>query len=175
MTFENLIEFLKYTVPAFIVFLTAYLSIRQLIKNSEQIRKTEIILGNQKIITPIKLQAYERLIILLERLSTDSLIMRIAKPEMTSKQLHTALLNAIRTEFEHNLSQQVYISSKAWAIIKGAKENLIKFINVASEKTEAHKQGILLSKELIDQLMNIEKPPTQIAIDYLKEEIQAFL
>lgn len=175
MIYENLFEILKYTVPAFIVFLTSYLSIRQLIKNSEQIRKTELILGNKKIITPLKLQAYERFIILLERLALDSLIMRTAKPEMTCKKLHAVLLNAIRTEFEHNLSQQIYISSKAWGFVKGAKENLIKMINIASEKFEAEKPGILLSKELIDQLINIEKHPTQIAIDYLKEEIQAFL
>ena len=175
MLIETLIELIKYIAPAFIVFLTAYFSIKQLIINNEQSRKTEIVLGNQKIITPLKLQAYERLIILLERLAPDALIMRISKPEMSSKQIHTALLNTIRTEFEHNLSQQIYISSKAWGVVKGAKENLIKIINVASEKVETDKPGIFLSKELIDHFMNIEKTPTQIAIDYLKEEIQAFL
>ena len=98
---ETVLEILKYTLPAFIVFLTAYFSIRQIIKNTEQIRKTELILGNQKIITPIKLQAYERLVLLLERLSPDSLIMRVSKLDMTSKQLHTTLLSTIRSEFEH--------------------------------------------------------------------------
>ncbi len=175
MSTETFLEIVKYTLPAFIVFLTVYFSIRPIVKNSEQIRKTEIILGNQKIITPIKLQAYERLILLLERLSPDSLIMRISKPEMNCKQVHTALLAAIRSEFEHNLTQQVYISAKAWGIIKGSKENLIKLINKTSEKIDADKPGILLSKEIIDQFMTINKHPTQIAIDYLKEEIQAFI
>ncbi|NOZ45267.1 MAG: hypothetical protein GXO79_00640 [Chlorobi bacterium] len=172
---ENIAEILKYTIPALIVFLTAYLLISKMLNNFDKIRNAELIMENQKITTSLKLQAYERLVLLLERLSPDALIMRISKNNMTSKQLHTSLLSAIRSEFDHNLSQQIYISAKAWSVIKGAKENLIKLINNAAEKVEPDKPSVLLSKAIIERLMEIDKPPTQIAIDYLKEELQVFI
>jgi len=109
----EILEVLKYTLPALIVFLTAYFLIRAFIRNDQDKRKHEIVLQNQKNVTPVRLQAYERVILFLERISLESLIMRTSKQGMTSKQIQTSMLNTIRAEFEHNLSQQVYITPAA--------------------------------------------------------------
>ncbi len=89
---------------------------------------------NSRTVTPIKLQAYERIVLFLERISLESLLLRVSSPDMSASQLHTALLNAIRNEFEHNLSQQIYMSPQAWEVVSNASSNMIKIINSEAEK-----------------------------------------
>ncbi|MCK4661218.1 MAG: hypothetical protein KAT68_00020 [Bacteroidales bacterium] len=168
----EILEILKYIIPALIVFITAYFSIRYFIKHDQKLKKMELVLENQKLITPIRLQAYERLTLFLERISPQSMIMRTQKPNMTCKQLQTKLLSTIRSEFEHNLSQQVYISNKAWEVIKNSKENTVKIINSASGKLKPNAPAMELSKNIIETIFEINKSPSQIAIEYLKNEIR---
>ena len=115
----------------------------------------------QRTVTPIKLQAYERIVLFLERISLESLLVRVSSPEMTASQLHTALLNCIRSEFEHNLSQQIYMSPQAWEVVKNARSNTIKIINSEAEKIKGNAPGIEFSKHLITRVMEIEKEPTR--------------
>ncbi len=107
---EALTDILKITIPALIVFLTAWVLLRNMIRNDQDKRRQELILQNSRTVTPIKLQAYERIVLFLERISLESLLVRVSTTDMTASQLHTALLNTIRSEFEHNLSQQIYMS-----------------------------------------------------------------
>lgn len=171
----EIIEFLKYSVPALIVFFTAYLSIRILIKNDQERRKNEIRMMNQKVITPIRLQAYERIVLFLERISPESLIMRLNDPKMTASQFQSDLLSAIRGEFEHNLSQQIYISNKAWEVVKSAKGNIIKIINSAGEKIKPDAPSFELSKMILESLIETEKTPAMVAIEFLKKEMSNYL
>ena len=119
----EILEILKYIVPALIVFITSYLLIKMMVKNDGDRRNKEIILQNQKTITPLRLQAYERAVLFLERISLESLILRVNKQGMTSKQLQSEILSAIRAEFEHNLSQQIYMGPQVWEVIKNARIN----------------------------------------------------
>ena len=170
----DFLEILKYILPSLVVFFTAYLLINKFINNDQQKRKLEIILNNQKIITPIKLQAYERLILFLERISAESLIVRIQQQGMTSKQLHIALLSIIRAEFEHNISQQLYITSQAWELVKASKENMIKLINDCAVNTNPKSSSIELSRTIIEKVMETSKSPTSVAIDFLKKEMNNY-
>jgi hypothetical protein len=111
---EMLFDILKITIPALIVFLTAYLLLRNMLRNSQDKRRQEIVLQNSRTVVPIRLQAYERIVLFLERTSLESLVVRTNTPGMTAAELHSALLTTIRSEFEHNLSQQIYMSQQAW-------------------------------------------------------------
>jgi hypothetical protein len=168
---EIVADILKITIPALLVLLAAWLMLRNMIKNDQNKRRQELILQSNKTITPIRLQAYERIVLFLERISLESLIVRISNPDMTASQLHTALLNTIRSEFEHNLSQQIYMSSQAWEVVRSAKSNMIKTINNEAEKLPAKATGMDLTKRLFDRIVELEKEPTRAAIDYLKVEI----
>jgi hypothetical protein len=126
----------------------------------------------QKIILPLRLQAYERIILFLERIAPNNLIMRLNKPEMTSVQLQAALVKAIREEFEYNLSQQLYISSKAWEMVKNAKEETIKLINIASGKIPETTSSGELIRIILDLSLETESLPVNIAIDEIKKEVQ---
>ena len=168
---EIVADILKITIPALLVLLTAWLMLRNMIKNDQNKRRQELLLQGNKTLTPIRLQAYERVVLFLERISLESLIVRVSSPDMTASQLHTALLNTIRSEFEHNLSQQIYISPQAWEVVKSAKSNTIKTINNEAEKLPLKSTGMDLTKRLFDKVVEIEKEPTRVAINFIKEEI----
>lgn len=164
-------EIIKFTLPALITFLTAFFMIRLMLKREEESRRMDIALGNQKLITPIRLQAFERVILFLERIGPNHLIMRVQKPGLSVKELQRLLLANIRTEFEHNLSQQLYIDSSTWEIVRNSKEQTIKLINSCASQLNPDANGMLLSKEIFDQLIEMEKAPNQVAIDKIKIEV----
>jgi hypothetical protein len=172
---EMVADILKITIPALLVLLTAWLLLRSMIKNEQDKRKQELILQNSKTVTPIRLQAYERIVLFLERISLESLIVRVSSVDMSANQLHSAMLNAIRSEFEHNLSQQIYMSPQAWEVVRNARSNMIKIINSEVEKLPANSSGMALSKQLLERIMELEKEPTRAAIDYLKGEISRMI
>ena len=167
----QILEILKYTIPALIVFLTAYFILRESLKKEKERGKFEIVLQNQKIALPIRLQAYERLTLFLERITPDSLIIRTNQPGMTSAQLHHHMLKTIRAEYEHNLSQQIYVSQEAWELVKNARAGVIKLINSSADKIKPKEPANKLSNLIFERIMEVEKHPTQIAINYLKEEL----
>ena len=168
---EIVADILKITIPALLVLLMAWLILRNMIKNDQNKRRQELLLQNNKTITPIRLQAYERIVLFLERISLESLIVRVSSSDMSASQLQAALLNTIRSEFEHNLSQQIYMSPQAWEVVKNAKSNMIKTINNEVENIPGKSTGMDLTKRLFDKIMKIDKEPTHVAIDFLKMEI----
>jgi hypothetical protein len=172
---ENIYDILKITIPALIVFFTAWILLKNMISNDQDKRKQELILQNSRTVTPIKLQAYERIVLFLERISLESLLVRVSSSDMSASQLHSTLLNSIRSEFEHNLSQQIYMSQQAWEVVRNARSNMIKIINSEVEKMPANSTGMALSKQLLEKIMELEKEPTRAAIDYIKGEISRMI
>lgn len=168
---EVFADILKITIPALTVFLTAWVLLRNMIRNDQDKRRQELVLQNAKTITPIKLQAYERIVLFLERISMESLLVRVSTPEMSAGQLHSALLSTIRSEFEHNLSQQIYMTSQAWEVVKNARSSTIKIINNEAEKIKSDASAMDLSKQLLAKLMDLEQEPTRVAIEYIKNEV----
>jgi len=168
---EALADILKITIPALIVFLTSYFLLRNMIRNDQDKRRQELILQNSRTVTPIKLQAYERIVLFLERISLESMLLRVSTADMTAAQLHSALLSTIRSEFEHNLSQQIYMSQQAWEVARNARSNMIKIINTEAEKMPQNATAIALSKQLLEKIMELDKEPTRVAIEYIKAEV----
>jgi hypothetical protein len=131
-----------------------------------------LIVEEQKIILPLRLQAYERLVLYLERITPNNLIMRLNRPELNAAQFQSLLVKTIREEFEYNLSQQLYISPKAWELVKNAKEETINLINQASSKLPENASSAELARVLFDQFLGKEKLPVDRALDEVKQEIQ---
>jgi len=167
----DILEILKYILPSLIVFLTVFYFLKKYFENEDKKRNHQTLLKNKDIITPLRLQAYERIILFLERISPESLIIRVNKPGFTSKELHTELINTIRVEWEHNLSQQLYISHKSWEVVKNARANVIQLINIATDKAKGDSQSMNLGKEILSSLMTQEKNHTGDAIKIIKEEM----
>jgi hypothetical protein len=168
---EDVYDILKFLLPAFLVGGISVYLVRRFLVNEESRRKEERGLANSKIITPIRLQAYERLTLFLERISPESLIIRERRDGMTNRQLQARLLQAIREEFEHNLSQQVYVSPKCWETVLFAKENMVKLINVKSLKINPQNNFMELSQEILEEVAAMDVHPVKPAILFLKSEV----
>ena len=172
----EILEILKYILPSLVVFATAYFLIKQFIESEHRNKLIEMKMNNQavnqKFVTPIRLQAYERVILLLERISPNSLILRENIPGMTVMQLQSTLVKAIRDEYEHNLSQQVYISKQAWELVKTSKDEMVKLINEAAANIDSNAPSTELARVVFDIIVQTEKLPVDIAIEMIKNEIQ---
>lgn len=168
----DLLEILKYTLPSLIVFATAYLLIRIYLKNEEARRRSEIIKANKEGILPLRLQAYERLILFLERISPEALVMRVSQDDLTVRQMLNELITSIRTEYEHNLVQQTYISSPAWERVKNAKNNMIKLITESATDFKPTANGMLLSRQILENASEMKDSQVSAAIEYLKKEVR---
>ena len=131
--------------------------------------------SKQKHLFPLKLQAYERIVLFMERIEPSSLVMRTKTNEMTSAELHGALLHNIREEYEHNVAQQIYISENAWDLVKQAKEETIRIINMAANSMEEEATANELTRDIFEKMMVLPQSPSQIALDYLKQEIKEII
>jgi hypothetical protein len=153
------------------VFLAAYTTMKVFVKTEQERLREEYRRNTSSLVLPARLQAYERMVLFLERISPDSLVLRAHKNEMTAHQLHVEILKMIKTEYEHNLSQQIYISASAWTLIKNAKEEILKAINIASTKISDNASGLELGRVIIEVSSQVNILPNQIALEYLKKEV----
>ena len=124
-----------------------------------------------KLVTPIRLQAYERMALYLERISPDSLVLRCYQPGMDTKLLQGVMTKTIRDEWEHNLSQQVYISSEAWRLIRQAKDEMMGVINSAAITIPEDADPTRLASAIFATVAEGQLP-TATALEFLKQEMR---
>jgi hypothetical protein len=174
---DNVIQSLIIVVPSLIILGIVYImmngfldGMKKLFMEDYRRRKEEAKSLNHAVISPLRIQAYERMILFLERISPSNLVMRVHHSGLTAHELHAELIKTIRAEYDHNLSQQVYLSLGAWEMIRTAKEETAKIINITAEKTPASATGLDLGQGVISISSQIKKLPTDVAIEYLKEE-----
>ncbi|MCR5589220.1 MAG: hypothetical protein K6F72_06360 [Bacteroidales bacterium] len=110
-----------------------YLLVKRYFDNQQKERLLQMKIDERretlKVVTPIRLQAYERMALFLERISPDSLVLRCYQPGMDLKLLQGVMTKNIRDEWEHNLSQQVYLTTETWARIREAKDEMVNLVN----------------------------------------------
>ncbi|MBR3488704.1 MAG: hypothetical protein IKH33_05245 [Bacteroidales bacterium] len=124
-----------------------------------------------KLVTPIRLQAYERMALYLERISPESLVLRCYQPGMDTKLLQGVMTKTIRDEWEHNLSQQVYISSEAWRRIRQAKDEMMGVINSAAITIPDDADPTRLASAIFATIAE-GQVPTASALEFLKQEMR---
>lgn len=170
---QDLLDILKYTLPSGIVFATAYFMLDRFFKEKQATKLIELQMANRKQVLPTRLQAYERLLLLLERIEPNNLIIRVHRPGMTSGQLQSELLQTVRQEYEHNLSQQLYVSSAGWKKVKEAKEGVVQLIGLAAEKVGPNASGADLGGYIFEIIQRSGRYPTHEANEALKAEARS--
>ena len=169
----KIIELLSYTLPAIVTGVVAYYFFNSHIKNEESKRKYRLKQENQKQALPLRLQAYERLSLYLERINPSNLLIRTAPLSDDKNQYENLLVNMIDQEFEHNLTQQIYISDEAWTMIRTAKNATIQIIRKTNMSDRVNNADKLRETILSDLLEN--QSPSMLALNYLKTEVVGFL
>ena len=170
----NILTLLNYVLPSVIVFVVTFFTLKQFMDSQNRMKALELKFTNRKDMTPIRLQAYERIVLLLERITPSNLILRVHRQGMSARMLQAELLKAIRQEYDHNLSQQIYMSNNSWELTRNAKEETMKLINLSAGRLNDQGTGMELYQIILEATSKLEKLPTQIAIDYIKEEINEY-
>ncbi|MBK8193719.1 MAG: hypothetical protein IPK76_11165 [Lewinellaceae bacterium] len=148
---EMFFELLKYTIPALIVFVTAYYLLKLYLDDRLRYELAAQRSESLKITLPLRLQALERLVLLCDRASISSTLLRIRMPGMTVNELRGALMLAISQEFDHNTSQQLYVSDTLWKIISFAKNETLTIVSETGEDLDPKAD----SQELVNALFKV--------------------
>ena len=106
---------------------------------------------------PLQLQAYERLVMLSERIALPNLISRANQPGLNSKEMQVLLLESVKQEYEYNMTQQIYVSPVAWEAVKNLKEQTMLIINQVGAAMPPDASGLDLNKVLMDVMMKQQK------------------
>jgi len=165
-------ELLKLLVPASLVLYAMFLTVKSFLNKEIEDRKEEVRLKNTEVVLPIRLQAYERISLLLERISPDQMLPRLNDNSFSVIQFRQVLISEIRQEYNHNLSQQIYMSNAAWNLVKSAVEELISAINQLGDELSPESGSTEFSRKLIEQWMQAQENAISRALNYLKDEIR---
>ncbi|MEL6987723.1 MAG: hypothetical protein AAGK97_07800, partial [Bacteroidota bacterium] len=152
------------------VFFTVYYLLKQYLNSQYQMQALSFKRENAGKSTPLKLQAYERLMLFCERIAIPNLLRRIRSSEMNVGTLKAALLIALQQEYEHNLTQQLYTSENLWKIIQFAKNDAIQMILNVGDSLDPNAPESQLAEALIDQISKRELDPLEKAKQAIKQE-----
>tara|TARA_R100001369_G_scaffold22674_1_gene41280 strand:- start:36524 stop:37045 length:522 start_codon:yes stop_codon:yes gene_type:complete len=170
MTDINLLQLLFNILPAVIVGLISFYFFQMHTTNEEKRRLFSLRQENQKIALPIKLQAFERMALFLERISIGKLLLRVKPKNNDLEGYENLLVQTIDQEFDHNLAQQIYLTSECWNVIKTSKNATIGII-----RRTAKQEGVTNADELRQQILNAlmdQTAPTEAALEYIKKEVR---
>ncbi|TKG96575.1 hypothetical protein EYV94_04820 [Puteibacter caeruleilacunae] len=167
-----LYDLLKVTLPLIILFIAFWLMMKRMAKREDDLATLELRKQNRKEIVSLQLQAYERLVLFLERISPESLIIRLQPDNKSLREYQMQLIESIRTEYEHNLAQQLYVSEKNWEAVRMAKESMVKLINSEAEELGKAAKGIDLARNVIESYHDLESTPIHEAIRQLKKDLR---
>jgi len=173
MEVEKIIELLSFTIPAIVTGVIAYYFFLNHTKTEENKLKLSLLKENQKDALPIKLQAYERMTLFLERMNPANLLIRVSSINNDKNAYIVSLMNTIEQEFGHNLTQQIYISEKCWNIIVTSKNATMQLI-----KTTAEEDTITNAQELREAIllkMLNKTSPSTTALAFIKEEVRSLI
>ncbi|MGB5171524.1 hypothetical protein [Eudoraea sp.] len=170
MTGDGIFQLFAFLLPAVVTGAVAFYFFRLHTRNEEGRRRFLLHKDSQTNTLPIRLQAYERMALYLERIAIPNLVVRVAPKSKNKNDYEQLLTRTIEKEFDHNLSQQIYMSDECWNIIKAAKNATIQAIRKAgmSESDNADK----LREDILNATMD-KQSPSATALSYVKREISA--
>lgn len=160
-----------FTLPPLVVASTAYLLIKKFLQREQNLKLLDIKISNQKDTLPLRLQAYERMALYLERISPNHILLNQYTPGMTVRDFQRSLITMVRDEFEHNLAMQIYISPALWNIIRNTKEDVVNQINRSAAAINPDAPAHELSEHFFNEVLASENFATQKALAILKSEV----
>jgi len=172
---EVIIDLIKITLPASLVLYAVYLVVKSFLNKEFQVGMREFKTEHAKLTLPLKLQAYERMTIFLERISPNNLIPRLNDPSYNVIQLHALIVTDIKEEYNHNLAQQIYLSDEAWHLLTKAKEELISLVNGIAHDLDNEAPSIQLAKKIFEVTIEGTTEDSVSAMKFLKDEVRAIL
>ena len=169
---EQILGLMVYCIPALVTGVIAFLFFREHTDNENNRRNFILKESIQKESLPIRLQAYERLTLFLERISPQNLLKRVSPISQEVEDYKSLLIKTVEQEYEHNLSQQIYVSDPCWRIVSAAKNSTIQ--TIVSFKNNDVSTANDIRPLLLDILLNNEVT-AEMALNFLNEEVSILL
>jgi hypothetical protein len=171
-TAEIFLEIMKYVAPAGLVLGAVALVLREQRSRKEAADRQRIYQKTFAHLLPLRMQAYERLIIYIERIALENLLTRVDPQGKAARIFQMQLASEVREEFSHNIAQQLYIKSETWAEVATAKERVIAMINQIAKSMPPEAPAIDLARRLLSEMVKSETSPTLAAHTALKQDVQ---
>lgn len=169
MDSTKIIEIVAYTLPSLITGGVAYFLFNSYFKDQQNTRRWLLQKENQPAILPLRLQAYERLTLLMERINPSQMMVRINPLSNDKTDYQNLVIAQIDQEFEHNLSQQIYVSEECWTIILTAKNATIQMIRLATQNEKVTDADSL--RAFIVSVYLEKSTPSSAALSFIKNEV----
>jgi hypothetical protein len=172
-TSAALLDILKYTIPAFIVLISTSLVVNKFLVSQTQRKQLALFKDSQDITMRLRLQAYERLVIFVERISPRQLLTRVYDSSLTVGEFRQLITMSILAEYEHNMSQQIYVSKNAWETVRNVKEQEINMAIQIAMKMDTNAPAKELYTKILDYTANADgQSPTDVALTVINDEVK---
>ena len=167
-------DLLKLLVPAGLVLYGMYVTVKLMLEREAEKQRVELKNRYASDVTPLRLQAYERIALFLERITPSNLLLRLSGETPMALNFQQLLLREIREEYNHNVSQQIYMSQAVWEEVQNAMNEVVMLINEAAGEIAPESPALDLSKKIFDKIIQKNVQPTAAVLKAVKDEVQAF-
>jgi signal transduction histidine kinase len=171
-TIPYILDILKYTISGVGIIYIAFYMFKPYLDKSEGIQLLELkrTIANQTL--PMRLQAYERVVLFIERVNPASMLLRLNGSAETAAELQAIIINEVRNEYQHNVTQQSYVSARVWAVIKRVKEDTLNVITNAVKAMPPDTSALELSKTILVHMSKLEDNPYDMALSLIRQDME---
>ena len=170
--YPYLLDILKYTIAGLGVVYIAFYLAKPYLERGEQMQLLEFKKAMATQTLSLRLQAYERLVLFIERINPGNMLLRMNATAYSAHELYGLIVEDIRNEYQHNITQQIYVSSRAWGVIKHVKEDTLGIVNSAIRSLPETATGLDLSKAILGHLAQLEDNPYELGASMLRKDLE---
>lgn len=170
-TKQILIDLIVLSFGIFAALMAVYYVLKNEIESFFRIKQLELSKETRAHLLPLRLQAHERLIVFVDRLNPANLLVRLHQQGIELSTLQAGILNEIKSEYQHNITQQLYVDSVTWVVVKKLKDDTVAMINHAVKGLPNDSNGIELSKAVLQHMATLAENPYDLTIELIKKDI----
>jgi hypothetical protein len=170
--YAYLLDIVKFTVAGVGVVWVAFYLLKPYLEKGERMQMLELRKTISGQTLPLRLQAYERLVLFMERINPANMLIRLNATAYSAHDLYSLVAEEIRNEFQHNITQQIYVSSRCWAVVKHVKDDTLNIVNNAVKSLPENASGLDLSKTILGYLSQLEDNPYDIGTNMLRKDLE---
>ena len=170
-----LLDILKYTVAGIGVVWVAVYLIKPYLDKQEQLQLLDLKKSVSAQTLPLRLQAYERMVLFIERINPANMLIRLQAGNYTAAELHALVVSEVRNEYQHNITQQIYVSQRTWGIARQLKNDTLSIVTNAVKALPENASGMELSKLMLAHLSQLEIDPYDAGLSLIRNDLDAIL
>lgn len=170
--YPYLLDILKYTVSGLGVVWIAFYLIKPYLDKSERIQLLEFKKSIANHILPLRLQAYERIILFIERINPENLLIRLNATGYSAAELQSIIITEVRNEYQHNITQQIYVTSRAWGVARRVKDDTLNLVTGAIKTLPETASALDLSRTILITISQLENNPYEIGAELIRKDLE---